>query len=152
MEEDPCVSQIVNLMMMCSEKMCVCVGGGVSLSFCSWSLPPTAMMAKANKRTRDKSTALTRQHKMFLTASIFLVMCVSSPHDVACHILLGGPGLKRKSSGLSGVAAQQFLHCSLSQTPTPPNSKKVKPSSKCSLKFSTWHGGRNKSRKVCLIL
>lgn len=100
----------------------VCVRGrGVSLSFCTCSLPPIAMMAKANERTTDKSTALTRQHKMFLTASIFLVMCVSSPHDVACHILLGGPGLKRKSSGLSRVAAQQFLHCSLSKAPTPPH-------------------------------
>lgn len=50
----------------------------------------------------------------------FFIMRVSSPHDVACHTLLGGPELRRKSSGLSRVAAQQFGHCSPSRAQTPP--------------------------------
>ena len=41
----------------------------------------------------------------FLCFFFFFFMCVSSP-DVACHVLLGGPELRRKSSGLSQVAAQ----------------------------------------------
>lgn len=55
----------------------------------------------------------------FFSFLFYFFMCVSSP-DVACHILLGGPKLRRKSSGPSQVAAQQFGHCSPSQTPTPP--------------------------------
>lgn len=50
----------------------------------------------------------------------FFITRVSSPHDVACHTLLGGPELRRKSSGLSRVAAQQFGHCSPSRAQTPP--------------------------------
>lgn len=47
----------------------------------------------------------------------FFLMNTSSHLDVACHIVLGCPGLRRKSSRQSWVAAKQFAHCSLSCVP-----------------------------------
>lgn len=50
MEEDPCVSQIVDLTMMCSEeglwvRLCQ---GAVNLSYSSCSLPPPAKNGKTH--------------------------------------------------------------------------------------------------------
>ena len=87
---------------------------------------------------------------------IFFFMCVSSP-DVACHVLLGGPELRRKSSGPSQVAAQQFGHFSPYQTPTPPlkrerERKKREPIRQpLSETHSMPHGAKRVERSVCVF-
>lgn len=81
----------------------------------------------------------------------FFIMRVSSPHDVACHTLLGGPELRRKSSGLSRVAAQQFGHCSPSraQTPPTPSTPSLDPTLRERRKKKIPSGGRRVELTAC---
>lgn len=88
MEEDPRVSQIVDLMMMCSgESLCMrlCTRAcGRGLSVCLAAHVPSHLLLRMAKLTfmsesRNKTSALTRQNRRFLSVSFplfFFLMCV----------------------------------------------------------------------------
>lgn len=130
---------------------------GAACPCTAWRLPSSATKTTPgcffNKKQRLCFDETTLKVPLSLLPSIFFTMRVSSLHDVACHIVLGGPELRRKSSGLSRVAAQQFGHCSPSQTPTPPLQKKKKkkiPSGSHFLELTVRHGSREEQKGVCV--